>query len=223
MNYLVNEIFSSLQGEASWSGTPSVFLRLQGCPVGCGWCDTKHTWTAEAKNVIPVITMVAKDEDAPTYSIMNEHNILDTLKDFDGWHVVITGGEPCIYDLRPLTNLLIESGYSAQIETSGTYDIQCHPDTFITVSPKIDMPGGLDVLKESLISADEIKLPVGKKSDVDKLLALLEEYSIDLDTMQNVWLQPLSQSEKATDICIQIANDFGWRVSIQIHKFLGLR
>lgn len=223
MNYLVNEIFSSMQGEASYTGTPSVFIRLQGCPVGCGWCDTKHTWDVEEKNAIPIIVMVDKDEDAPTYSIMNEYNILDTLKDFAGWHVVITGGEPCIYDLIPLTNLLIEKGYSVQIETSGTYDIKCHPETFVTVSPKINMPGGLLVLKQSILNADEIKLPVGKKSDVDKLLALFEEFKLDVTKINNIWLQPLSQSEKATDICIELANEYGWRVSIQTHKFLGLR
>ncbi|MGY8878270.1 MAG: 7-carboxy-7-deazaguanine synthase QueE, partial [Pseudoalteromonas sp.] len=45
--YKINEVFETIQGEASFTGTPSIFLRLQGCPVGCSWCDTKQTWDVD--------------------------------------------------------------------------------------------------------------------------------------------------------------------------------
>ncbi len=52
----VNEIFETIQGEATYTGTPAVFVRLQGCPVGCPWCDTKHTWDVELdKEIQPTI------------------------------------------------------------------------------------------------------------------------------------------------------------------------
>ena len=61
--YPVNEIFQSIQGEATFTGTPSIFVRLQGCPVGCAWCDTKHTWEIDPKFVVNKTIMLAKEKD----------------------------------------------------------------------------------------------------------------------------------------------------------------
>lgn len=217
--YPVNEVFQSIQGEATFTGTPSVFIRLQGCPVGCHWCDTKHTWEVDHKEAVHIPIMLAKVEDAKSYADMTVANILDMLKSFHAQHIVLTGGEPCLYDLLPLTNALIDQGYSVQIETSGTHHISCHPNTFVTVSPKLDMAGGLEVLDESIKLADEIKYPVGKLADVEKLKAKILSKAI----CKNIWLQPLSQSQKATNICIEQATLNNWKISIQTHKFLGVR
>lgn len=65
-------------------------------------------------------------------------------------HVVITGGEPCIHDLLPLTDLLEKNGFSCQIETSGTHEVRCTPNTRVTVSPKLNMRGGYEVLSQAL-------------------------------------------------------------------------
>ena len=100
-----------------------------------------------------------------------------------GWtarHVVITGGEPCIHDLMPLTELLEKNGYSCQIETSGTHEVRCSHSTWVTVSPKVNMRGGYDVLSQALERADEIKHPVGRVRDIealDELLATLTDES----------------------------------------------
>ncbi len=48
MQYPINEMFQTLQGEGYYTGVPAIFIRLQGCPVGCSWCDTKHTWEKQA-------------------------------------------------------------------------------------------------------------------------------------------------------------------------------
>lgn len=218
ITYPVNEVFESIQGEASFTGTPSVFIRLQGCPVGCHWCDTKHTWEVEYENIIPIAQMIHKTNDAPTFSDMTTAEIMDLLKTYQARHIVITGGEPCKYDLTSLTGALINADYSIQIETSGTFPIRCHPASFITLSPKIDMAGGLEVLRENLNICDEIKYPIGKESDIIKMRSIIYKSLCD-----NIWLQPLSQNKNATAICVEQATQNNWKVSIQTHKFIGVR
>jgi 7-carboxy-7-deazaguanine synthase len=134
-------------------------------------------------------------------------------------HVVITGGEPCLYDLVPLTGLLLSIGHTVQIETSGTHEVRCDARTWVTVSPKVDMPGGFVVLATAVQRADEIKFPVGKSADMNKLLPLLRHKRNDVP----VYVQPLSQSPKATEVCKRIAMERNFRLSIQTHKYVGLR
>jgi 7-carboxy-7-deazaguanine synthase len=122
--------------------------------------------------------------------------------------------------ITELTTLLDVAGYSCQIETSGTSEVRCSPETWVTLSPKIGMPGGKTVRDDAVALADEIKLPVGKQADVDRAEPILRSIS---SFGTEVWLQPLSQSEKATKLCVELATLHGWRVSIQVHKFVGLR
>ncbi|MHB0790190.1 hypothetical protein [Bradyrhizobium sp. 5.13L] len=106
-----------------------------------------------------------------------------------------------------------------QLETSGTQVNQANRSTWVTVSPKCGMPGGRSVLGEALRRANEIKHPVGKPADIQNLLSL----PIDHALKQEIWLQPLSQSRKATELCMREATARNWRVSIQIHKFISVR
>lgn len=222
MTLPVNEIFETIQGEAKWTGTPSVFVRLQGCPIGCSWCDTKHTWDIEAPYKIAAPLMMMKSSDTKHFAEMTASELMSVLNTFQSKHIVITGGEPCIHDLTEFTTSIIESGRTCQIETSGTFTIKAHQDTWVTVSPKINMAGGYKVLKEALLKASEIKHPVGKMQDVDNLFAdiipLLPKHN-----RPSVWLQPLSQSNKATKLCVKQATAEGFKVSIQTHKFIGVR
>ena len=66
----INEAFVTIQGEALYTGVPSVFVRLMGCKVGCPWCDTKHTWTADPKDLVTIGAMVDKKHESPAYSEM---------------------------------------------------------------------------------------------------------------------------------------------------------
>ena len=111
----VNEIFNTIQGEAYWTGTPSTFVRLQGCPVGCPWCDTKHTWVVKPEMEEPAVRVLQKERDSETYGMMTVEQIVGQChRD----HVVLTGGEPCMYDLYDLTNALRSENKTVQIETS---------------------------------------------------------------------------------------------------------
>ena len=224
MSLPVNEIFNSVQGEGSFTGVPSVFVRLQACRVGCGFCDTKHTWEINDLDKILFGRMLEKLKDSSEWADVEDHKLIDYLMEQPEQHIVITGGEPCMYDLIELTASLISKGKSVQIETSGTSEIKAHDDTFITLSPKIDMPGGLKVLMSAAYRADEIKMPVGKQKDVDTLKYFLNNvvgsYTSEYPP---VYLQPLSQSEKATELCIEQARQNGWRLSAQLHKYLKIR
>lgn len=166
-----------------------------------------------------IAEMMIKTEDTNTWAMMSPQDVLLAAQAFSARHVVITGGEPALYDLRPLTTLLVGSGFSVQLETSGTQAIQVNSLTWVTVSPKCGMPGGRSALAEALGRANEIKHPVGKPADIQNLLSL----PIDHALKPEIWLQPLSQSRTATELCIREATARNWRVSIQTQKFIGVR
>ncbi|MDM7860012.1 7-carboxy-7-deazaguanine synthase QueE [Alteromonas sp. ASW11-36] len=218
----INEIFETIQGEGVFTGVPSIFVRLQGCPVGCPWCDTQHTWEVEDENNIPVRDMMAKSTDTAMWSAMSVSDIFSTLEDcgYTAKHVVITGGEPCMYDLNELTTALNQDGYSTQIETSGTFPIQCSMATWVTVSPKINMPGGLEILASAMQRANEIKHPIAMQKHIDELEQLLAEKPAQPDTQ--IALQPISQKPRATELAIKTCIDRNWRLSLQTHKYLGI-
>jgi len=213
---LISEVFQTIQGEATHAGKPSVFLRLQYCPVGCPWCDTKYTW-AKDKVDEPRDNVFTRQE-VPGGIEWDEQELIEAIKlRFTARHLVLTGGEPCAQPIFDLLTAALNAGFTTQIETSGTFAIHVPKATFVTVSPKIDMPGGKTVLRESLHRANEVKHPVGRSADVEKLDALLGDYKPPM-----VWLQPLSQSEKATDLCVEVCMARNWRISIQLHKYVGL-
>lgn len=221
----VNELFETMQGEATWTGTPAVFLRLQGCDVGCGWCDTKHTWELDPAQRGNMQGVATKKADSAVWCNVDARMLADSIRDrFTARHVVLTGGEPAMHaDIAKFLRRLHDLGYRTQIETSGTYELPAAlvpMETWVTVSPKINMPGGRTVQRQALVRANEVKMPIGKQADIDALLQLVRANNI---AQERVWLQPISQSAKATALCIDAATQNGWRVSIQTHKFLGVR
>jgi 7-carboxy-7-deazaguanine synthase len=220
MNYPINEIFQSIQGEGFFSGVPAIFVRLQGCKVGCSWCDTKHSWELNAENLIPIRQFTAK-KPKESWSWFSPTEILSRFSEqgYTAKHVVITGGEPCEYDLMALSQTLLAHGYRVQIETSGTQPIRADDACWVTVSPKIKMAGGYDVLAETLQRANEIKHPVATAKHVAQLDTLLTNIDI---SEKIICLQPISQKSRATafatDVCIQR----NWRLSVQLHKYLDI-
>ncbi len=131
MQYPINEMFQTLQGEGYFTGVPAIFIRLQGCPVGCAWCDTKHTSGQAGRSGSVVVQHPGENQRERQVGPGKQRG---SAGDYwaAGWtarHVVITGGEPCIHDLTPLTSLLEQNGFSCQIETSGTHEVRCSPNT----------------------------------------------------------------------------------------------
>ncbi|EIS3738880.1 7-carboxy-7-deazaguanine synthase QueE [Aeromonas hydrophila] len=222
MHYPINEIFQTIQGEGVFTGLPAIFVRLQGCPVGCPWCDTRHTWVVDPAREVGVQAVLDCSNESDGWSKMSTEQILASFQQlgYQARHVVITGGEPCLYDLQDLSAALIEAGYQVQIETSGTSEIQTHEQTWVTVSPKINMKGGLPVLVSALERANEIKHPVATDRHVEELDALLATASLRENVV--IALQPISQKPRATQLAMATCIARNWRLSIQTHKYLDI-
>tara|TARA_R100000329_G_scaffold126302_1_gene104889 strand:- start:3864 stop:4538 length:675 start_codon:yes stop_codon:yes gene_type:complete len=217
----INEIFETIQGEGTQTGTASVFVRLQGCDVGCAFCDTKHTWADDTGSVKKLDYILNKNMDTEHWCWLQNFDLYQLINNkFKAKHIVFTGGEPCLYDLTRATNYFIQGKYTCQIETSGTEEIKCNPKTWVTVSPKINMSGGKKLIPSAIERANEIKMPIGKQKDIDILKDFIKDYQIK---DKSIYLQPLSQSKKATELCVQSCIDYNWKISIQTHKYIGLR
>ena len=222
MHYPINEIFQTIQGEGVFTGLPAIFVRLQGCPVGCPWCDTRHTWVVDPAREVGVQAVLDCSNESDGWSKMSTEQILASFQQlgYQARHVVITGGEPCLYDLQDLSAALIEAGYQVQIETSGTSEILTHEQTWVTVSPKINMKGGLPVLVSALERANEIKHPVATERHVEELDTLLATACLRENVV--IALQPISQKPRATQLAMATCIARNWRLSIQTHKYLDI-
>ena len=191
-------MFASIQGEGHWVGTPAIFIRLQGCSVGCSWCDTKDSWpSAEGTDITERI-----DRMCAAYPAIR--------------HVVITGGEPCQFDLVPLIRYLGKRFRWVQIETSGYFDPPKYHGTYwLTVSPKPFRP---DFNLKCVKSASELKIVVGSYDDVQFAQTCKNE-----NPTAHFYIQPMSEQKNAIDICTTIAMTNDWKISARIHKLLGLK
>lgn len=222
MHYPINEIFQTIQGEGVFTGVPAIFVRLQGCPVGCPWCDTRHTWVVDPALEVGSREVLDRSNESDGWSKMSTEEILGSFETlgYRARHVVLTGGEPCLYDLHELSSALLAAGYQVQIETSGTSEILTHGQTWVTVSPKIGMKGGLPVLVSALARANEIKHPVATERHIEELDALLATASLRPDVV--IALQPISQKSRATELAMETCIARNWRLSIQTHKYLNI-
>ena len=219
----LNEIFESIQGEGSFTGAPSIFVRLQGCPVGCAWCDTKHSWYLAEEHQATFEQVVAKAGDGDSWCYVEIDQLITHLKSYQARHIVLTGGEPCLYDLTQLTEQLIANGFSCQIETSGTFEIKVSEQCHVTVSPKVAMKGGYEILAQALDRTNEIKHPVAMQRHIDELDTLLARLSPEQLALKKIYLQPISQQNRATKLAIDTCISRNWWLSIQTHKYLDIQ
>ena len=221
VKYKINELFETIQGEGAFTGQPSIFIRLQGCPVACSWCDTKHTWDINLEDEVNAQAMLGKKEESQAWSALSVTDVLAviTAQGYQAKHIVITGGEPAMVDLLPLCEALEQQGLSCQLETSGTFEIKVSEKCWVTVSPKVNMKGGYKILNSAMLRTNEIKHPVATEQHVDDLKALLVEHKI---TDTQVYLQPISQKDRATALAIKTCIENNWRLSVQVHKYLGI-
>ena len=223
MIYYVNDVYASIQGEGALTGVPMVVLRLHGCGVGCPWCDTKETWKFEAGNERMGLAEVLGAN--PRFIGLEDTAIAAYIADSFPtieW-VLVTGGEPADTYLGKLVEALRDKGLKAALETSGTATGHIGAGfDWVTVSPKFGMPGRRVVLPIAAEDANEIKQVVGRQEDIDLLDRYLETLSWNPNRV--VALQPVSQSKKATALCMETAMQRkGWRLSVQVHKYLDVR
>lgn len=193
----VMEEFYSLQGEGRNTGKAAYFIRVGGCDVGCYWCDVKESWNADLHPLVQV-------DDVIKNALNNEAR-----------SVVVTGGEPALYNLTYLTSNLKRLGFETFLETSGSEIITGMWD-WICVSPKKNSPP----LASEIIKAHELKVIISDVSDFD----WAEENALNVRTDCYLYLQPeWSKIGLIMPIIIDyILSHPKWQISLQSHKYMKI-
>ncbi|MEI6049522.1 MAG: 7-carboxy-7-deazaguanine synthase QueE [Bacteroidota bacterium] len=193
---LVEEFFT-LQGEGFHTGKAAYFIRLGGCDVGCSWCDSRFSWNPHL------------------YPMVETETIIDHVAKSGTDSVVVTGGEPLMWNLDHLCTGLKSKNLSTFIETSGAYPLSGEWD-WICLSPKRNMPPVNEICK----IANELKVIIRDESDfgwAEKCRGMVNSRCI-------LFLQPeWSRSETIIpEIVEYIKRNPIWRISLQVHKYIHI-
>ncbi|MEM0999598.1 MAG: 7-carboxy-7-deazaguanine synthase QueE [Bacteroidota bacterium] len=193
----IMEHFYTLQGEGHWAGTPAYFIRFAGCDVGCVWCDVKESWTVQDDQFLPLVDLV------------------QTVVASGTERVVITGGEPAMHDLGPITQALKAEGLKIHIETSGVHPLSGEFD-WITLSPKKFKA----TRPEYYNLAQELKVIVYNQHD----LKWAEQQAAHCDRNRTLlYLQPeWSRRDRVHQAIEYIKAHPEWKLSLQTHKYVNI-
>jgi len=191
------EEFYSIQGEGYHTGKPAYFIRLGGCDTGCNWCDSPFTWNPALHPLVHVDKIIS--------------GVLESGAD----SVVVTGGEPLMWDLTKLCLDLKKNDIMLFLETSGVYPLTGTWD-WICLSPKRNRPP----LKSSFETADEIKVIIETSDD----FKWAEECRLKSRKGCKLYLQPEWSRFKAMigEIVEYVKNNRQWTISLQVHKFMNI-
>jgi len=201
----ITEIFYSLQGESSSVGLPTVFIRLTGCPLRCGYCDTAYAFSGgEWKQV---------------------SEIIQQIKQYNTRHVCVTGGEPLAQRCcRDLLTELCNQGYQVSLETSGSLDIS-EVDSRVSRIMDLKTPDSGEVAKncyeniQLLTQQDEVKFVLCGREDYVWAKQKIEQYQL-LDKCP-VLLSPVHNGLKPDELADWILKDqLNVRFQLQLHKYL---
>ncbi len=197
ITYPVVETFHSVQGEGTWTGVNAFFVRLGGCDVGCPWCDTKESWNAKRH---------------PVYSA---EDLTKEAQKHNPAIVIITGGEPLMHNLNPLTTSMKNLGMKVHLETSGAHPFSGSFD-WVTFSPKQFKPPHPSIYP----NVSELKVVVVNKYDLrwaEQQSALVSPHSLK-------YLQPEWNTPKSKGLIFDyVLHHPQWRISLQTHKLLEVR
>jgi organic radical activating enzyme len=190
------EAFYTLQGEGYHKGSAAYFIRIGGCDVGCHWCDVKESWDAEKHPPTRIESIV---QEAKKWSNT----------------VVVTGGEPLMWPMSPLTTELKSKGIITHIETSGAYNLSGAWDWFCLSPKKTKLP-----TPEAYKAADELKMIIHNQNDfkfAEEQAALVGEDCI-------LFLQPewSKREQMMPEMVNYVLKNPRWKVSLQTHKYLNI-
>ncbi|MDD5277640.1 MAG: 7-carboxy-7-deazaguanine synthase QueE [Methylovulum sp.] len=201
----ITEIFYSLQGESNTVGLPTVFIRLTGCPLRCGYCDTAYAFTGGKK-----LTLAA---------------ILSEVEQYGCRYVTVTGGEPLAQPgcLELMTQLL-DKGYNVSLETSGALDV-AGVDPRVVKVMDLKTPSSGEAGKNRyenighLSPKDQVKFVIGTTEDYDWSKAILKQYN--LTDCCEILFSPVMGQQQPTELAEKILHDrLPVRFQIQLHKLL---
>lgn len=190
------EAFYTIQGEGFYTGHAAYFIRLAGCDVGCHWCDVKESWDA---NLHPTVNV--------------EEIVKEATK--HGNLVVITGGEPLMWDLTYLTAELQKQGIKTNIETSGAYELSGSWN-WICLSPKKNkLP-----VQSVYDAANELKCIIYNKHD----FIFAEEQASRVNKNAKLYLQvEWGKKDEMLPLLIEyVKENPKWIISTQTHKYLDI-
>ncbi len=204
------EQFHSLQGEGAHSGRSAYFIRLASCKVGCSWCDTKESWSADPYP-LKSLTSLAK-------------TVVKAQLNGAGF-VVLTGGEPLHHNLNPLcesirkeTEEVVGKSIAIHLETSGVDPISGNPD-WITLSPKRHAQPREELIK----ICQEMKVIIHEKSDLVFAEQMADKILSKYNNKTLLYLQPGWNNKKGQELAYEyVKYNSHWRLSMQTHKWLGI-
>tara|TARA_Y100001978_G_C23702869_1_gene442429 strand:- start:7647 stop:8252 length:606 start_codon:yes stop_codon:yes gene_type:complete len=196
-NFPIMEEFLTIQGEGFYSGRPAYFIRLGGCDVGCVWCDVKESW------------------DANNHHVNSTEEIIARVKNIDSDFIVLTGGEPAMYDLSEICKGLKALNKTVAIETSGTYPLKGKLDWYTFSPKKFKKP-----IPEAYEKANELKVVIYHKSD----FRWAQKHAEKVKKQCLLYMQPeWSKKDDLMDEIISfVKRNKGWRISLQTHKFMNI-
>ena len=202
----ITEIFHSLQGETSTTGLPTVFVRLTGCPLRCGYCDTAYAFEGGTKMALS--------------------EIMRTVEDYGARHVTVTGGEPlaqpqCI----DLLLQLCDAGYRVSLETGGAMPI-ADVDSRVIKIVDLKTPGSGEVGRNLydniplLLPHDEVKFVICDRQDYDWCCMKVDDLRL-ADQVAEVLFSP-SQGELAPKQLAEwiLQDGLNVRMQLQTHKYI---
>ena len=192
----IMESFYSIQGEGYHKGTASYFIRTGGCDVGCHWCDVKDSWDENAHPIITVKEIVKKSLGFSAF-------------------VIVTGGEPLMWNMGPLTKELKKFNKKTHIETSGSHRFTGDWD-WVCLSPKkAKLP-----IEEAYNYADELKIIIYNNHD----FIFAEEQAKKVNSNAILYLQPeWGKRERMMSLMVDfVKKNPKWKISLQSHKYLNV-
>jgi len=201
----ITEIFHSIQGEADAVGWPTVFVRLTGCPLRCGWCDTSYSFTGGEKHTL--------DE------------VLVAVASFQTRHVCVTGGEPLAQKAcLALLTALCDRGHEVSLETSGALDVSA-VDPRVRKVMDLKCPGSGEVARNRwdnlahLLPHDQVKFVIADRADYEWARAQTRDRS--LHALCQVLYSPVADTLAPATLADWILADrLPVRFQLQLHKLL---
>lgn len=205
MTLKITEIFYSLQGETATVGLPTVFVRLTGCPLRCGYCDTAYAFQG-GRN-------------------MTQEEVLTKVANYMPRYVTVTGGEPLAQKAcLPLLSVLCDQGYQVSLETSGALSI-AEVDARVFRVVDFKTPGSLEVARnlwdnvDYLLPHDQVKFVICDRADYEWALEAMKKFK--LAQRCEVLLSPShGQLENKTLAGWMLEDRVTARFQIQLHKFI---
>lgn len=202
----ITEIFYSLQGETRTVGLPTVFVRLTGCPLRCGYCDTEYAFHGGEKRSLT--------------------SIVEQVAGYKPRYVTVSGGEPLAQpNCLPLLTELCDKGYEVSLETSGAITLEGVDPRVVTVMD-LKTPGSNEVSRNlydniaRLTSNDQLKFVICNRSDYEWARFKLDEYRL-AERVSDVLFSPSYGELEAAELAEWIlADNLPVRLQLQLHKLL---